>query len=203
MTGILDTLYFAALIKASPAILERQTQVCSTYKLVPRAEFHLTFGFIGKVSEQQLRLIGERLRQTPPEVPRILRVEGLGGIFEADGIPHTWEELGERHAADVRRVFWWAVHMEVALIEWRRHLEQAISELALPFPSEGLPFSPHVTVGSAGPHGDRRSGDTLWDVHSLPKGPNISRTNTQESLEVSRLHLTSVAVHPESLVIIG
>lgn len=145
------------------------------------------------------RTVGNAGQQTVSGPLHVLGPSGLGGCFEADGIPRPWDQLPGRQPENVARVLWWAIRNDPIIVHLRELFVRAVGEMGLPFPS-GDPFSPHVTLGSAGPAGSRSEDFALWDVHTLPKGPNISTELAPRELRVECLHLTSVAVHPASLV---
>ena len=199
MNNRLDTVYLGAAIERTPDLLARQQQICAEYELIPREELHMTLGFLGKLSQDQLDALGRKLAEGARPALRALAPIGLGGAFAADGTPQPWDQLSSRDPLTVARVLWWAIRPDPAILQLRELLAAVVGELGLPYPGGSQPFSPHVTLGSAGPRGSRPEEFALWDVHTLTKSPNISTDLAPRELRVARLHLTSVPLQPESL----
>ena len=200
MSNHLDTVYFGAAIERTPDVLALQEQICTEYGLVPRGELHLTLGFVGKLTQDQLDALARRITEESPPALSVLVPIGLGGAFETDGKPHPWNELSDRNPLTVARVLWWAIRRDLEILRLREILATAVNDLQIPYPSGTQPFSPHATLGSAGPQGSQQQDFALWDVHTLTKEPNISADLAPGALRVARLHLTSVPVQPDSLV---
>ena len=200
MSNRLDTVYFGAAIERTPDVLALQEQICKEYELIPREELHMTLGFLGKLTQDQVDAVAQRITGESPPVLSVLVPTGLGGAFQADGKPHPWDELSNQSPLTVARVLWWAIRRDSEILRLLEILATIAQELRLPFPSGSQPFSPHTTLGSAGPQGLPQQEFALWDVHTLKKEPNMSADLIPRTLQVARLHLTSVPVQPDSLV---
>ncbi len=159
---------------SSIALLDAQAAICSELGLDPRRELHVTVGFLGGVTRAQVDAFAKALRPRLPSRTRDpLRVVGLG---KAPG------EKGEE-------VAWLALEPDERLLAVREKTVAVLREQKL----DGFvrpDFYPHITLGSRGPG--------TWDRHDVPKTANVRPLALEISPEA--FHLTSVAVHPSSLV---
>jgi 2'-5' RNA ligase len=201
-----DRVYCSAAIELIPEIRQEQIAICEQFQLIPRPELHLTFGFIGGMSEDKIAKLGQLLTQRCHFDIRVLNILGVGGAFKRQNSEaiFTWDLLRSQELSEVTRVCWWTVEKTDPLNNIRTALFNALEELGLNSPNMGTDFFPHLTLGSNGPATDLANDYSLWDVHTVAKVPNISKvvaTNIQK-IPVAKIHITSVSVHPASLYLL-
>lgn len=192
-----DTAYLSLAVPPAGDLLAIQREVCGRYALIPRPEVHLTIAFLGKNTARRLvDLVGTLLDDVPgPEFARI-RVDGLGGAYERAGELRLIRGEAPQELANDPRVLWLAAATSPELKTFRDRVIRAAAAVGIttPVPPD---FFPHLTLGSAGP--PDRGNWTLWDVHTVPKRATIDRPGVPAEVRASKLHVTDVATHPDSI----
>lgn len=183
-------------------LLPLQRQVCSRFDLCPRAELHITLGYIGEADEVPLVRLASALAELRREPLGTLAISGTGGAFEDTRVApnHIRPITPDTTAAELEgksRVLWWAVEPTAALTRACDALRNALKAVGLSDQFLPAEFFPHVTVGSfSGPGApDAR----IWDVHAVPKLATLGRTDVPATVTAPRLHITRTDLHPQSL----
>ena len=137
------------------------------------------------------------LEDTPSSEIARTGVDGLGGAYEIAG---GLKLIGDESSGDLSqcpRVLWLAATASDELRAFRARAIDAAKRVGVNTAAVGQEFFPHLTLGSAGP-ADRGDWD-LWDVHTVPKRATINPRLSLETLRASKLHLTDVSIHPDSV----
>ena len=195
---IYKTAYLSLAISLTDDFLLLQQKVCQRYALIPRSEIHLTVAFYGETTAHKLVDLASSLLDLLPSTEiRQLRIDGLGGAYKiSDGLRLIRDEepdvLKERP-----RVLWLAVSRDDELYAFRERAIKTAETLGANTRFNGPDFFPHLTLGSAGP---ADQGDwALWDVHTVAKQATINMQLSLEKVRAAKLHLTDVAIHPDSV----
>jgi adenylylsulfate kinase len=182
-------------------VLTLQRHACERFALGPRAELHVTLGYLGEAEDQPLTALARELAVLVGEPLTTLTVTGLGGAFE-DGPGHVRpigsgtppEELSGRS-----RVLWWAIEPGPALARAQSVLHAALPRVGLSTKFLPAEFYPHVTLGSFSAPGAPHP----WDVHGVPKLATLGRADSPATVSAGRLHITRTDLHPQSLHLIA
>lgn len=195
---IYKTAYLSLAISLTDDLLSVQQKVCERYALIPRSEMHLTIAFYGETTAHKLVDLARSLLELLSFTQLFqLRIDGLGGAYKlSDGLrlirDAEPDELKERP-----RVLWLAVSPDDELHTFRERAIKAAETLGVNTRFNGPDFFPHLTLGSAGP---ADQGDwALWDVHTVAKQATINLQLSLDKLRAAKLHLTDVAIHPDSV----
>ncbi len=180
-------------------LLRLQERVCARFELTPRAELHVTLGYIGDAEPEPLAALARELAPLAREPLAALAVVGLGGAF-ADGsgrTPSLAPDVPAAEWAGRSRVLWWAVERSDALTHAFAVVRDAIRAVGLSDKYLPQEFYPHITVGSfSGPDApDPRS----WDVHDVAKLATLGPADSPATASARRLHVTRTALNPEGL----
>jgi 2'-5' RNA ligase len=198
MDNKFDTVYISFNIKATLDLVELQKKVCATYQLIPRSEFHITFAYLGKVTSDQVEVLGNLLLPTPKGDFEKVKVNGLGGAYEDSSCAVHFITDPRDIPLEFSRVFWISIDCTNSMLDFRNTLISTIISAGLPSTFLRPVFAPHITLGSGGPQ--NKSGDwSLWDIHSIEKKVTLEEIDCSSNLIVEDIHITSVAVHPKNL----
>jgi 2'-5' RNA ligase len=193
-----DSVYVAFSISPTQNLLECQDYVCSIQQLIPRLEFHITFGFFGKIPPVQVKSLGRLMRPFIDKEFKFVNIEGIGGAYE-----NVLKQVQFITSLDTSflvypRVFWLSVNCSNAMLDFRNSLISTVISLGIPSNFLRPFFWPHITLGSNGPE-DLNVDWSLWDVHTIEKKPTLEKAKYPEKLRVETIHITSVSVHPKGL----
>jgi len=196
--NVYSTAYLSLAVPLSGELLAVQQEMCRRYALMPRSEVHLTLAFFG---ENTARKLGDLARTLLDDLPSSemgeIGIDGVGGAYEITGGLRLIRDEEPDDLKEYPRVLWLAAS---ALDELRAVRERAIhaaKTVGVNTAAVGQDFFPHLTLGSAGPadHGNW----ALWDVHTVPKRATIDWQLTPDTVRASKLHLTDVSIHPDSV----
>jgi 2'-5' RNA ligase len=195
---VYTTAYLSLAVPLSGDLLSVQQQICRRYALMPRSEVHLTIAFFGETTARTLGDLASTLLDTLPSsgIGRI-GIDGLGGAYEITG---GLRLIGDEEPDDLKeypRVLWLAASALDELCAFRERAIHAAKTAGVSTTFVGQDFFPHLTLGSAGPadHGNW----ALWDVHTVQKRATIDCQLSPDTLRASKLHLTDVSIHPDSV----
>jgi 2'-5' RNA ligase len=196
--SVYKTAYLSFAVPLSGDLLSVQRDICRRYALLPRSEVHLTLAFFGENTARRLADLAVALLDDLPswELARV-GIDGLGGAYEITGGLELIGDVAPGDLNDCPRVLWLAATASDELSAFRGRAIEAARRVGVNTAAVGHDFFPHLTLGSAGP-ADRGSWD-LWDVHTVPKRATIDPRLSLETLRVSKLHLTDVSIHPDSV----
>lgn len=180
--------------------MPRQRETCAWFGLTPRAELHITLGYIGDAQEEQLAALARELAGLAREPFGTLALAGTGGAVLDERVSpgHVRQLTPEVTSTELEgrsRVLWWAVEPNEALSRARNVLREAIRCVGLSDKFLQVEFYPHVTLGSQDPRD--------WDVHGVPKLATLGRADAPATVAVQRFHITRTDLHPQSLHIIA
>jgi 2'-5' RNA ligase len=196
--NVYKTAYLSLAIPLKDELYAIQQQVCEQYALIPRSEIHLTIAFFGETTARKfLKLADSLLDNLPSSAISELRVSGLGGAYQVDGKPILIKKEKIDELQQFPRVLWIAVDVLDELRTFRKWAKQAAEFININTALIDSDYFPHLTLGSAGPSG---KGDwSLWDVHTVPKHATIALPISLKKVQASKLHLTDVSIHPDSV----
>lgn len=196
--NVYKTAYLSLAMPLTGELYAFQQQVCERYALIPRSEMHLTIAFFSETTAQKLvKLADLLLGNLPSSAISELRVSGLGGAYQVDGKPILIKEEEINELQQSPRVLWIAVDIPDELRTFRKLATQAAELIGINTTLINSDYFPHLTVGSAGPCGEEDW--SLWDVHTVPKHATIAPPISLEKVQASKLHLTDVSIHPDSV----
>ena len=196
--NIYKTAYLGLSVPIAGDFRSVQREVCTRYALIPRSEAHVTIAFFGATDAVTLANLATSLREILPssEVSGI-RIDGLGGAYQEDGElrPISGEE--PQRLMESPRVLWLAASIAKEVYAFRQQAKLAAESVGMNTSLIEPDFFPHLTLGSAGPSdkGDWR----LWDVHTVPKRATIDLRLSLQNVKASKLHLSDVSIHPDSV----
>jgi len=192
------TAYLSLAIPLTEELQALQQQVCELYGLSPRLEIHLTIAFFGETTAKKLVKLANSLLERPlSSAISELRVNGLGGAYQVAEKPILVQKEEPDELQQFPRVFWIAVDVIEELYSFRSWAKQTAESLGINTTSIDFNYFPHLTIGSGGPSG--QGNWKLWDVHTVAKGATINLPISLEKLQASKLHLTDVSIHPDSI----
>jgi len=196
--SIYTTAYLGLCVPIVDDFRSVQQEVCTRYTLIPRSEAHVTIAFFGATNAATLANLATSLQDILPssEVSDI-RIDGLGGAYQVAGElkPITDEE--PQRLIEFPRVLWLAATVAKEVYAFRQQAKLAAERVGVSTTLIEPDFFPHLTLGSAGPSD---KGDwTLWDVHTVPKRATIDQRLSLQKVKASKLHLSDVSIHPESV----
>lgn len=184
-------------LRVSPEMNRWRADACECYDLIPRLEYHLTLARLGAVSRPILEHLATRIHLLARSLPKSLSfaIQGVGGCAMSNGSVCFISEETDASWIGRPRVAWWSLKRSSMLED----LRESVIRQAL---SAGLPitctdYSPHVTLGSNGPHGTAAQ-SIDWDVHSILKMTTVPRFGHPAFVAAERLHISSSRVHPGS-----
>jgi 2'-5' RNA ligase len=196
--NVYKTVYLSLAIPLTNDLHAIQQQVCERYDLIPRSEMHLTIGFLGETTAQKLLKLADLLIDNlPSSAISELRVNGLGGAYQVAEKPLLIKKEKIDELQQFPRVLWISVNVPDELRNFRKLAKQAAELIGINTKLIDPDYFPHLTVGSAGPPGEKDW--SLWDVHTVPKHATIAMPISLEKVQASKLHLTDVSIHPDSV----
>jgi adenylylsulfate kinase len=177
-------------------LLAAQQSICERFGLIPRAELHITLGFLGEVPDRSLLALAQTLSPLTEQAPTTLSIEGAGGLYKgARGLSSLVDATPMQDLTTAPRVLWWTL-TDASLYRYRRALEEALSTLGISEQFLVKPFSPHITIGSfSGSH-------KPWDVYAFEKKTTLSLPSPAEAI-IEKFHITKTELHPQSLYVIS
>lgn len=196
--NIYTTAYLGLCVPIVDDFRSVQQEVCTRYTLIPRSEAHVTIAFFGATSASRLTSLATSLREILPssEVSGI-RIDGLGGAYQEAGELRPITDGEPRRLIEFPRVLWLAATVAKEVYAFREQAKLAAERVGVSTALIEPDFFPHLTLGSAGPSGEKDW--TLWDVHTVPKRPTINLRLSLQNVKASKLHLSDVSIHPDSV----
>lgn len=204
---LLREVYFAVVPKPSEHLLQLQAQWCNRLCLYPRTELHVTVGFLGDVPtsdvERLINWLSESAFEEQSEASSLM-LTGVGAAIKRPHLLRAEHWTGRVDGGSCPRVAWLSIEPGVYLRSLREQLRRGAKELGLSDEYLSTPYSPHITLGSAGSH-DSSVDYRVWDVHGLEKPANVECWKRPVLLDFDIVHLTTrelatkVAATPGSL----
>lgn len=191
--------YAALNVPLTNQLVSVQKDICKEFGLIPRPEFHVTFGFLGEVSERRIKELGEVLSSHVPNDLHTINLLGVGGAFDDEGKIRLINQESKELVQNKPRVFWLQVERTDSIYQLRMTLAEKAREIGLDASKVTSNYFPHITLGSAGP---TASDYTLWDVHTVPKTNTYMRGLIVDSVSCDIAHITSVGSQPQSLYVL-
>lgn len=197
-----NTVYVALRVKVSKKVSNYQRKVCERFSLTPRSELHITLAYFGKVSNEDVVTLASQLEGFAIESMNKVSITGLGGAYQPkEGVlEYILEEVSKDYSL-FPRVLWWAVLPTNDIVNFRNNIISIATSMGLPTTYLRPMYSPHITIGSAGPNSNSHEWD-LWDVHALEKKSSIEDTTFPNLITIDRVHITSATDNPKSIILI-
>jgi len=195
-----NTVYVAWNIPVEDGLKELQTSICNKYNLTPRKEMHITLGFIGYATTEQIKDLANEVQKKSIVIGSSFKLIGVGGAAISENAITLLNDATRSIDTDHPRVIWASIRLTNNLKNLRKSLSKAVGNVGLNNSKITNPYAPHITLGSGGPKGEDWS---QWDTPLVDKRKVFLDYKKSMIVFADKLHITDISNQPDSLSIIS